>query len=64
MHPRTREHPMTARRDAAFTFARHRLCAVEARHHGRDQAEAVGTPTPPAASGTSASSNASGGNGC
>jgi len=55
---------MTARRDAAFTFARHRLCAVEARHHGRDQAEAVGTPTPPAASGTSASSNASGGNGC
>lgn len=37
MHPQTREHLMTAMRDAAFTFARYRLCAVQARHHGRQQ---------------------------
>jgi rubrerythrin len=34
MHPETREHLMAAMRDAAFTFARYRLCAVQARHHG------------------------------
>jgi rubrerythrin len=37
MHPETREHLMTAMRDAAFTLARYRLCAVQARHHGREQ---------------------------
>lgn len=37
MHPQTREHLMTAMREAAFTFARYRLAAVQARHHGRDQ---------------------------
>ncbi|HZC98870.1 MAG TPA: ferritin family protein [Actinomycetes bacterium] len=37
MHPETREHLMTAMRDAAFTFARYRLCAIQARHHGREQ---------------------------
>ncbi len=37
MHPQTQEHLMTAMRDAAFTFARYWLCAVQARHHGRQQ---------------------------
>jgi rubrerythrin len=37
MHPQTREHLMSAMRDAAFTFARYRLCAVQARHHGRQE---------------------------
>ncbi|HZD74036.1 MAG TPA: ferritin family protein [Actinomycetota bacterium] len=37
MHPRTREHLMRAMHDAAFTFARYRLCAVQARHRGRQE---------------------------
>jgi len=37
MHPQTREHLVTAMRDAAFTSARYWLCAVQARHHGRQQ---------------------------
>jgi rubrerythrin len=37
MHPETRQHLMTAMHHAAFTFSRYRLCAVQARHHGRHQ---------------------------
>jgi rubrerythrin len=37
MHPQTKQNLMTAMRDAAFTLARYRLCAVQARHHGRHQ---------------------------
>ena len=37
MHPQTKRNLTTAMRDAAFTLARYRLCAVEARHHGRQQ---------------------------
>ena len=37
MHIQTRDNLMTAMRDAAFTLARYRLCAVQARHHGRKE---------------------------
>jgi rubrerythrin len=37
MHSQTNENLMTAMHNAAFTFARYRLCAVQARHRGRDQ---------------------------
>jgi rubrerythrin len=37
MHPQTREHLLTAMREAAFTLARYRLCAVQARHNGHEQ---------------------------
>jgi rubrerythrin len=37
MHAQTRQNLMTAMHNAAFTFARCRLCAVQARHHGRNR---------------------------
>jgi rubrerythrin len=37
LRPQTRESLLTAMRDAAFTLARYRLCAVQARHNGREQ---------------------------
>jgi rubrerythrin len=37
MHPVTRQHLLAAMHQAAFTFARYRLCAVQARHHGREE---------------------------
>jgi rubrerythrin len=37
MQPSTRQHLLAAMHQAAFTFARYRLCAVQARYHGRDQ---------------------------
>ncbi len=45
MHAQTRAHLMTAMRNAAFTFARYRLCAVQARDHGRDQLADLVTET-------------------
>jgi rubrerythrin len=37
MHLVTRQHLLAAMHQAAFTFARYRLCAVQARRNGRDQ---------------------------
>jgi rubrerythrin len=41
MHPVTRQHLLAAMHQAAFTFARYRLCAVQARHNGRDELAAL-----------------------
>jgi len=37
MQPTTRQHLLAAMHQAAFTFARYRLCAVQARHNGREE---------------------------
>ncbi len=37
MHPQTRANLLTAMRGEAFAFAKYRLCAVEARKHGRPE---------------------------
>jgi rubrerythrin len=37
MQPSTQQHLLAAMHRAAYTFARSRLCAVQARHNGREQ---------------------------
>ncbi len=41
MHPATRQHLLAAMHQSAFTFARYRLCAVQARHNGREELAAL-----------------------
>jgi rubrerythrin len=41
MQPSTRQHLLAAMHRAAFTFARYRLCAVQARRNGRDDLAAL-----------------------